>query len=461
MLPEAEALMGLLIKADARLGLDLAKAERVPLRHYLRSLFPSPMSRPNSSFAKLQKAVTTYFRAAGDPDAELWAAEIAQFPIIQQADHSFLLLDSETLLNNLLFALGAEAAGARRALTIQCSSVSCISRRRPLRGSPFLDRRRATYNVFPFSKSVYARSAFLSLPRPVEAVFQPLDGRGPSLASDPFLAPFAGARFASGVEAYRTMNAALWRDLSAGLDVELAVADDRLSSELIALHLEDESSPIHRLIFHPEARDTFLRLKRELLASPWNIGVNRPEPDHFWLLARGSPRLRCMSFEPGASEPRYETGSGWRSCPFPFVPEVAAAAVRRGELVPDIILISLARCLLPGVDAIGGPSQQDYVALYQRLLLGCDDAAGLLSARDRATAARPYPSRLGGAPLLEVDEELQSDLDRLTPGTKAADVLGPYLDLSVGETIGTLSCAQYLAGHAARAMELKRENPRH
>lgn len=458
MSPQAEALIGLLKQAGSRLGSDLADSEHLSLRDYLAGLLPPPLRAPNSSFLKLQDAVTIHLACIGVRDAELWAADLRQHPLIQQADHSFLLLDQETLLNNLLFALAAEMAGARRILTIQCSSVSCISRRRPLRGSPFLTRGGAIYNVFGFSKRLYARSVFLSLPRPVRTVFATLEGRGSSLAADPFLGRFVGRDFPDALEAYRQINAALWRDLSTGFQTSLAIGDDALTGELIAQHFEDSSSPLRRLVFDPQARDLFMCRKRALIESPLNLGVNRPEPDHFWIIEKGSPRLRAMRFEPRGTEPQYETSRGWRPCPFPFTPENVAAALRRGEIVPDIILTYLARCLLPGVDAVGGASQQDYVALYQRLLLDCDDALGLLEPNERATAARAAPSRLGGAPLLEVTDELGSEFERLVPGISARALFEPYLDRSLAETIGRLECGQYLAGHAARAMEMKREH---
>lgn len=60
-------------------------------------------------------------------------------PVIQQADHSGILLDNEIFLNNIFFSVALSSKSIPCGITIQCSTVKCISSRAPLRGPLFLN----------------------------------------------------------------------------------------------------------------------------------------------------------------------------------------------------------------------------------------------------------------------------------------------------------------------------------
>lgn len=438
-------MVDLLARAGARIGTDLDAAWTTSLRDYLARLSPRNPVVANSHFVKLQKATQAYFGKRCDGPGCDWAEALSKAPVIQQADHSFLLLDRETFVNNYLFAIAADLAGFERVITIQCSTVSCLSRRKPLRGSPFLNWRGTTYNIFGLSKQFYKNCAFGLIRGPVTAQFIPMDGDAAKPDEDPFLAPFLGRKWERADDAFFEMNRELWQMCKAGLRCELGIADDRLTSELIALHIEDPGSPVHRLVFDRRIRDAFLARKRELIRSPHNISINRPEPDYFWYRELGSPRLRPLMFRPGRDTIEYEKSGVSVDYPGDFAPDKIARALRNGTLFPDIVLIFIARCLLTGVDAIGGASQQDYVDLFRRMLLECDRETNLLSDDERKTVERPLPSRLGGAVLVGHGSVLDQVLQSMEPFTNLMPRISGLLNLTVGEAIGDLADASYLA----------------
>lgn len=448
---QAAELITLLVAGGFAVGTQLEAARKQRLRTYLASLIPPPATSLNRHFHHVLGALEVYLRARGETAPERWLAALAQAPVIQQADHSFLLLDAETFLNNYLFARGLREHGLALGITVQCSSVSCIARRSPLRGSPFLFRSGNLYNIFGCSQRFYSKAAFCTLPGELTTAFVPCQPEGRSLAEDSYLGEFSGRTWPTALEAFRLINARLTDRLSPSFGSRLLVADDRWSAELLAKHMEDAESPLRQLVFAPQVRRSFLAAKRALIHSAQNIGVNRAEPDFFWF--REGVRLRPLLWEDGAA-PVFSREPGCERLPFAFAPAEVAAKLRCGELLPDKILIFLARCLLPGIQAIGGPSQQDYVRLYASMLLRCHAETGLLSAEEAAKVARADPSRLGGAPLIELDGAQTAEIENVTPRTDLAALLEPFLERPVGETIGTLSGARYLRAHVERALTL-------
>jgi hypothetical protein len=436
----------LLATAGTRIGMDLDAVWHHRLGDYLARLLSNPPPTMTPHVRKLQEATRTYFAQSGEASGEDWSEAVLKAPVIQQADHSFLLLDRETFLNNYLFALAADMAGWEKVLTIQCSTVACLSRRSPLRGSPYLDWRGRTYNVFGRSKRSFHNCAFALIPGPVEAVFATLaSGSASDAGADLFLAPYVGRQWERADTAYFEMNRDLWRRCSTGLSCTLGIADDRLTAELIALHVEDAESPVHRLIFDLAVRTAFLRHKRTLIATPENISINHPEPDLFWYREPGSTNLRPLLFDGESRDARYRKSGAIVDCPIQFTPHTVAAAIRDGILFADIILIYIARCLLSGIDAIGGASQQDYVDMFRRILLACDKETGLLSDDERWTVQRPYPSRLGGAILLGPGTTFDHILNTMKPFDNLVPQISDLLNLTVGEAVGSLSSASYIA----------------
>ncbi len=437
-----------LAAAGSELGQQIERWSRHSLRRYLASLIPTSEAVPNPHRLRLAAALERYLDARGDRRAERAGASLLATPVIQQADHSNLLLDSETFLNNFLFHIACREAGETVALHSQCSTVSCLWKRDPVAGPVFLHTRGAILSVFPLSRRAFKTTTFCCLPA-LPLSFDQLAGDALEPAADPVLGPLLGRTVADAPRGFRQCNEEIWRQLDVDHGIERIAVDESLASECVARHLEDPDSPVFRLVFEPAVRDRFRAVKRDLIAAGDNFAVNHASPDFLWL--RDGSRLRKVVFDGTGEGAVPVTASDRRPLPFPFTPRETAAALRAGRLYCDRLLAYTVRCLLPGVVAVGGTSQQDYVALYSRALLETHRQAPFLEPTDAIRIGSPGLSRLGGMALLELDPEATALLAQLGPGLHLGQIEEAYLDRPLGETIGSLACADYLEPKLARA----------
>lgn len=437
------------VAGGSDLGVQLERAVDLPLREHLRSLIPAASdAQPNKHLLRLTEALERYLVRHGDEDVNMVCDNFLRAPVIQQADHSNLVFEAETFLNNWLFHLAASEAGAKIAITNQCSIVSCLGRPSPPLGPNFLRTRGALFGIYPLSKKYLKSARFCALPGPLTMTFDVLEGGQYDVAADPVLSRLVGLTAPDAPTGYRRANDQVWAELDVDQDVRRVQIDDALAADCVADHLEDPDGPIYQLFFNPRVRDAFLAAKRRLVESPDNFVVNRAAPDFLWL--RAGNRLRSVELVGTGADAQFVELHG-APLPVPYEPAAIASALRAGVLYVDRVLGYIVRCLLPGAVAIGGTSQQDYVRLYQRMLLEAHDEVPFLDTEDLERVRRTDHSRLGGRPLLELSREDFSGIRTLGPDTDLSRLAKKFLDLPVGETIGDLKCARYIE----RAMEAR------
>ncbi|WP_213454438.1 hypothetical protein [Rhizomonospora bruguierae] len=435
--PSARHLVDRLLAAGSDLGRQLYRARHQRLRDHLRSLVPAAAD-PNPHLLRLAVAVGRYLAARGERDTDEVCSHLLRRPVIQAADHANLLLDPETFLNNYLFHVATREAGGTVTIHSQCTTVSCLSRRTPPLGPTFLRTRGALLAVYPLSRTTLKDSSFCALPGPLEMTFGGLDGVPLDVAADPVLGPLLGQRAPDGPTGYRAANDRIWRGLDLDHGVRRVQIDESVAAECVARHLADPDGPVYRLLFDPYVRETFLRVKRRLVADQANLAVNRAAPDFLWY--RKGSRLHQVVFVDG--HPVLEaTGA---PLPVPYTPAAVARALRAGDLAADRVLAYLVRCLLPGVVAVGGTAQQDYVALYRRMVVEANAEAPFLTTGEVTRATRADLSRVGGRPLLELAGDALDLVRFLGPGSRLADLDDAYLDRPIGATVGALRSARHL-----------------
>lgn len=428
--PRAAALVQALLQAGSDFGRQLAEFAPTPLREILVQLVDTAdLPPPSQHRALVAEAIHRYLESRGDPLAEDAAAALLSHPLIQLADHSNLLFDEETFLNNWLHYLGCRLTGQEFMLVSQCSTVCCLSRRQPVAGPVFLHTRNRMVQIFDHSKRLLKNSHFCLLPAPMQLQF-----------SDTCIAPlFDGLMdqyFSSAPEAFRVANTHLWRQLQVDSSVRRVAVDERMTSELLALHLERDGA-LRRLLFDPKVRETFLKVKRAYVQTRENLGINRALPDFLWL-AQGT-RLHEVRWEP--TEPTWHTTPV--PLPIPWTPEAISSALRSGQAYGSRLLAYTVRCMLPGVVALGGSVQQDYVQAYRRILLTTDAEQPFLDNTERTALAWTGSSRLAGRPLVEPDEAIHTQLQNLGPQSDLRALEASLLDVPVGATIGTLSAMSF------------------
>jgi hypothetical protein len=430
-----------LAAAGSDLGEQLERSLDLPLRAYLAGLIPAPESSPNEHRVRLVGAVERYLNAHGDFDVDAVCDHLLRVPVMQQADHSNLLFDAETFLHNVVFFWAAHQGGAQIAIMNQCSTVSCLSRRVPVLGPTFLRTRSSLLRVFPIPKKHLKDSTFCFLPGPVTMTLDRLEGSC-DVPNDPVLGPLIGRTFPDAPTAYRIVNDELWRSLDLDHSVRRVALDAAVYADVMAEHLEDPTSPVHRLLFDPAVRDTFLQTKRRLVDDPDNLVVNRAAPDFLWW-RKGARLYQVVLVGEGDQAGWFIEATG-APMPVPYEPAVFAEALRTGILHPDRIITYLVRCLLPGVVAVGGVAQQDYVKLYRRMFLEAHAETPFLTADDVAQLERTDLSRLGGRALVEPTVESANFTRFLGPATPLHEFEAMSLDRTVGETIGELKAVRAL-----------------
>lgn len=442
-----------LCAAESSLGYQLRLARSLTLRDYLKGLvtnLPGPNRYRDLLAAVIQDDLERR-RASGSERA---ARQLLKFPVIQQADHSNLLLDSETFLNNYLFALACEFHHMDLMLGWQCSTVSCISKRSPMRGPVFLQTRGGMYRVLRFSNRFLKDSTFCALPGPFRVRLEPESGFT-GKDTDPLLSKLRFFQGDNACDLYRCCNDYLWPVIVPGL-IDRISLDEDTTSELVARHLEDPTSPIHRLLFDHNVRDVFVNWKHRMISDPYNLAVNCALPDFFWI--RVDTRLKPLLLKGRGGKARFMTVPQDGEVDLD-TPRQCAHLLRTGKIYADRILAYLSRCLLPGVVAIGGSSQQDYVALYQRLFLRVDDEVSFLDDAGRKNLGNMSLSRVGGALLVEQNENLREALQTLGATQDAVETLNTFLDQPLGKCIGTLRDAQYLVPRVNGALQSGQEGP--
>lgn len=446
----AGQLVNRLVAAGSELGSQLDRWHKHSLREYLAAVV-APAHGVNDHRLRLAHALERYLCARGDHALVDAACDhLLSVGVIQQADHSNLLLDSETFLNNFLFFIACRETGLRIMLTSQCSTVSCLWKRRPLAGPVFLRTRGMTVKLFPLSKRRLKLSTFCCLPGPSEMTIEPVDQRNVSgLLDDQFLALVAGRKIADAPRGYREINDRIWTMLDLTDRIRRVAVDEAMASECIASHIMEPTSPVYRLIFEPAVRDCFLAVKRELVKARDNLVVNHATPDFFWI--RGDTHLRKVVLRGKGRSGALVTASDGALLPVDYEPRAMASALRSGILYGDRVLAYVVRCLLPGVVAVGGTSQQDYVNLYRRVLIETDRRVSFLDRADRTLLERKKLSRLGGMPLVELDSGGTDLIAHLSPCTRLDALERAYLDKPVHDTIGGLRCAAYLEEALVRA----------
>lgn len=437
-----------LARAGSVLGQGLMEAAHLSLRQYLLSIM-RPISPPASdSLTLLLNALEKHLVQLGIDSPDEWCEALLQRPLMQQADHSSLILDEETFLNNTLFALAAKMENVPRVITVQCSSVSCISSRRPYRGPPILHTRGAEYNVFGKSRRAYSRSTFVAMPPPYTTVFLPTAVQN-SLREDPLVGQFVGRSWSNPLEAVQIINSEIWQ-LMGGRDLaDVLFLDDRFSSELVAQHLSKPQSSLYRLIFEPALRSMFLSLKHEWFNVSPSFVRSVADPDFFWV--RHGSRLLPVTIK---ADELWCNAENY-ALPIALTGTDIVAAIRSGRLVPDRLLIYFVRCILPGVRAVGGTSQQDSVHLYSRLLLDVDNAFGFLDRSERINAECRSISVLGGAPLIELTPDTTESIRHVGRNAPLERWYVPYMERPIGEVIGNLACAGYMENGLQRVRESK------
>jgi hypothetical protein len=400
---------------DMRLGAYLRRSIAVKPRR-LHSIYGGYAATALHVFLTRVQAAVSYTSSEADDACAAFAAHAA----MQQADHSGLLLDTEILLNNVLYSVACKSRGLGTMITLQCSTVKCVTSLKPVQGPAYLGHGKHIYKVFDQSKRVLKDTNVCCLPRDIRLWLRTEDGEELGLVD-------TSTAYANAEDAFLASNYSLWLRWKDEIGVERIAVDERYTSELAALHVEDKSSPIYMLLFDEKLRNTFLSIRNDY-AARHNRFVS-DATDFFWQ-RRGGRLLPIRLGQTG-------TLNGVE-----YTPKALAAALRAGQIFSDKYVAYMVRSLLPGVLAVGGTSQQDYLSLFQQMTIDAHRACPFIDRESMPNFSFDLSS-LGGRPLLEPSKDLQAALNMFSREPLLPTLLAS-LGLTIAESIGTLDCASYL-----------------
>lgn len=338
-------------------------------------------------------------------------AALDRHPILQTADHAQLLLDPISFYTNVVFRIGAIAAGARQLFVNACSTLTLETRRG--HGPGWLNIGAARINVFGLSRGQLTGASVCAAPGPVEIRLERrpdarFDGAAArTLARVRELA--AGRRFATVADAFATVNPRLWHALDRRAQTELVYTDDRLTADLVARHLRDPDGVLGRLLFDPAWRGA---LDRQLAVVRSGVGrlSLRATTSYFWGVrdrrTRGLRLIGDQLIEPG--------GGG----AVPFDRAAICDGLEAGRLFPDLCVGFLALSVLPRIRVLGGWNQAIYLPLIDRAFTAvAERAGGLAEYLEPQTLDGIVAGVIASAPdpLVELDELARGEeLDRVT-----------------------------------------------
>lgn len=387
----------------------------------------------NEHRTMLVSTLSEFLTAHGYEDPDSLCAAFSEDPIIQHADHSALLLEKETFLNNILLAIGYRMSGRGIMFANQCSTISCLSRRDPVAGPTFLRTNNALYNVFSFSKNFLKNSNFCCLP-PVTFSLQKMEGQSFVNEKETLLGALIGKAYASACDAYLDANQHVWERLSGYAGIARVGIDERLTTALAIKHLQNKNSPYFRLLFDPRVRSAFLAVKTDFLSSESNRAMSKLSPDFFWLASNGklSP-LRAQANGENVILVSDQKTLNLNQCSI-------VSALENGKLFLDLFSSYFLKCILPGVVVVGGTSQQDYLSHFMEIIFETHQIAPFL---DNEIIPDEL-SRFGGAPLLELTSEENQFIQRLNISSDLDGFFTNHINRSLMDTIGSFNSASYL-----------------
>jgi hypothetical protein len=435
-----------LLAAKTRSGATLLEHADRPLVDYLRSIIPARDATPVTPTLELvARVLEKHLRRLDAPAPAQIAADFLRRPFLQLADNSRVLYDVETFLNNYMSYIACREAHVATLLTQQCSTTKLLSEGAGPVGPAFVELDADVYQVFAESHNVL-RVATPSTLRDAEVSLEPLGHKVPGYVHPPLpsaVDQFRGAVFGSAADAIVGMNDAIWRNLRMKAKQPLFFFTEELSCDVVAEALRDSGGAVYRMLFDPDVRETFLAKKRKLVGSPPNL-VLRDSTDFFTY--RDGVRLRPLRIDGGI----FRDAKSGAELELRLDPAALVRALDDRDVFPDLITAYAALVVLPGVTALGGPSQHEYLPVIQSILLETHRENAFMSAAEEANARRDL-SRLIGPALLELSARQQRVIRLMSEATDFAAFEDDVLSRTVRESAGQLEYFSYFDKLYARA----------
>lgn len=412
------------------------------LSEYLPSLVPDrPLPDSPSS-----RVVLDALRHAASPHHDRQTvdsaiAELQIVPMLQLADGADLLLDTETFLNHLMYQVACRDRRVNFMWTQQCTTVRAITSRRPLSGPAILETGRDDFAVLPGSRKRLLHSNVACL-GPTRLLLSPL---GVKASHDAGLNPpdllrgFAGRRYQRAQDAILDANRDVWSRLTMTARKTLVLVNEDLSADIVRSHLERGIEPLSSMLLDPDARRLFLRARRGVVESADNA-VLRATTDLFRL--RDGSTLRSCRIQD--DERHAVLAASHADAEVPLTREALIEGLATRVLYPDLVITYLALVVLPGLTAVGGASQHEYLPRIEEIVLRTHDLGVTFPAAVIARCHARAHSALIGPALLELTPQQRSAVLFLSESSDLDAFERDVMQRPIRESAGNLTYLRYL-----------------
>lgn len=385
--------------------------------------------------------LSDYLEKTGSHNKEL-CDSIIICPVIQQADHSGILLDNEIFFNNLFFSLALSSKKTPYGLTIQCSTVKCISSRSPLKGPLFLNNGTNPIRLSNATNSNLKSKSFCNLPSPFQISISGIfDQQSESLRR--FRDEWNMKTFPCAEDAFMAINTRLGETIAADTGTSITFLDERFTSFLAARQLYDTQLPIGHLIFDPDIRNTVLKIRKKTVNSSENYVLGHDLTDFFYF--KSKEKLEPLLIENCANSDEIILKRRSDDSVLAKVGKTGLARLLEDQtLYCDRFLGYIVRCFSSGVKALGGTSQQDSIRLYRQIMEESNAEISFMSQAVQDLYFREELTFLSGAPYFDGIEKTQLESIVLGGGADLGKFTKFIKKKNIKDLIGNFQSSRFL-----------------
>jgi hypothetical protein len=345
----------------------------VPLRDYAASVYDAAPLRSTSPIRedacqRVKRLVEGCATRAGCSlsDALEAGKQIVTNRVLQTGPHCHLLVEPDAFYTLLFSVMGLQAQRLPCYIWYSASTVKFIESAK--KGPGWLRLENEAINLFGLPRKQMERRSICAMEDNVRFALQKQAGRSPWPALQELASLLPKSDFTSAAEAIRAANLALSKVMLPNA-IKLIQFDDVDVADLVADHLGDPNSWMAINLFgRPSFAQALLGALDAFESGPWTGWIRRTT-DLFWRLFNG----RLCPLRLNGSHFVSPIIADWR---LPAEAEAIAAALRAGQIIPNLLMTFFVISILPGLRVLGGCRQIAYYPLMREVVEAALSACG-------------------------------------------------------------------------------------
>ena len=294
--------------------------------------------------------------------------EFTRKPILQTGPHCQLLFDKCNLFSAIFSLMGIKSFKGTFYFLSNCATTNIELRAKE--GPNWVNYYDTDINVFDLPRTKRKNLSTFCLRGNLSLVMKPSFGVVNIEEANQFYneyKPLLGkGRFSSATEAFNHANRTLWHYWHREQEFIPIFLDESFYSKLLAAHLKDESSLIHKLFNSPNLQHRILRYIESESNVPWGSMIPT-QTDFLWYTAGN--RIKSIKF----TEDSVATVDAEINYRIDNTIKDIVNALENNRVVPNLFVIIAMVSLLPNCRLVGGLHQAAYYPALQRAFVSILD----------------------------------------------------------------------------------------